>query len=55
VEDRFRVRSVADFVDGDAERSALAFAKHQVPDADADCLADAVALAVPVYFRRYSH
>ena len=34
-----------------AERSAIAFAKHHVADADAGGLADALALAL--YFRRY--
>jgi len=40
---------------GNAERSAIAFAKHQVADADAGGLADALALALLVYFRCYSH
>jgi len=40
---------------GNAERSVVAFAKHQVADADAGGLADAMALALPVYFRRCGH
>jgi len=33
----------------------MAFAKLRVADADAGGLADALALAFLVYFRRYSH
>ena len=42
---------------GNAEHSVIAFAKHPVADANAGCLADALALAPApaVYFRRYGH
>jgi hypothetical protein len=38
---------------GNARRSVIAFAKYPVADANAGCLADALAPAV--YFRRYGH